>query len=104
MKKIIGFGFALALILSAAFMSDSFSAHAQGKVVVKKSKNIASKTWGGAKYVYRKTGQGTRYVYRKTKKGTVYVGKQTYRGGKWTYSKGKSGTKYVIRKTKDIVD
>lgn len=104
MKKLIGLFFAFAMILSAAFVSDSFSANAQGKVVVRKSKNVASKTWGGTKYVYRKGAQGTRYVYRKTKNGTVYVGKQTYRGGKWTYGKAKGGTKAVINKTKDIID
>jgi hypothetical protein len=108
MKKIIGITFAFAMILSAAFVSDSLSVSAQGKVVVRKSKNIASKAWNGTKsggkYIYRKTAGGTRYVYRKTKSGTVYVGKQTYRGGKWTYSKGKGGTKTVIRKTKNAID
>jgi hypothetical protein len=108
MKKIIGIIFAFAMILSAAFVSDSLSVNAQGKVVVRKSKNVASKAWNGtksgAKYVYRKTAGGTRYVYRKTKSGTVYVGKQTYRGGKWTYGKGKQGTKAVVSRTKKIVN
>lgn len=104
MKKLLGVFFAFAMILSAAFVSDSFSAHAQGGVVVRKSKSIASKTWGGTKYVYRKAAGGTRYVYRKTKRGTVYVGKQTYRGGKWTFHKGKRGTKAVVSRTKKILN
>lgn len=104
MKKLFGIFFAFAMILSAAFVSDSFSANAQGKVVVRKTKNIASKTWGGTKYVYRKAAGGTRYVYRKTKNGTVYVGKQTYKGGKWTFHKGKRGTKAVVSRTKKVID
>ena len=102
MNKFLGIFFAFAMILSAAFVIDSFSANAQGKVVVKKTKGAASQTWRGTKYVYRKGAQGTRFVYRKTKNGTVYVGKQTYRGGKWTYGKAKGGTKTVIRKTKNV--
>lgn len=104
MKKILGIFFAFAMILSAAFVSNSLSVNAQGNVVVKKSKSIASKSWGGTKYVYRKGAQGTRYVYRKTKNGTVYVGKQTWKGGKWTYSKGKRGTKAVVSRTKKIIN
>ncbi|HEY0429271.1 MAG TPA: hypothetical protein VGC76_15935 [Pyrinomonadaceae bacterium] len=103
MNKFLGVFFAFAMILSVAFVSNSFSASAQGKVVVKKTKSIASKTWGGTKYVYRKGAQGTRYVYRKTKNGTVYVGRQSVRGGKWTYGKAKGGTKAVISRTKKIV-
>lgn len=108
MKKILGVFFAFAMILSAAFVSNSLSVNAQGNVVVRKSKNVASKTWNGTKkgasYIYRKSANGTRYVYRKTKSGTVYVGKQTYRGGKWTFHKGKRGTKAVVSRTKKVVN
>lgn len=105
MKKLLGIFFAFAMILSVAFVSDSFSASAQrsGTVTVKKRNNgIASRTYRGGRYVYRKSANGTRYVYRKTKQGTVYVGKQTYKGGKWTYRKTKGGTKAVISRTKKI--
>jgi hypothetical protein len=104
MKKLLGIFFAFAMILSAAFVSDSFSASAQGKVIVRKSKNIASKTWGGTKYVFRKGANGTRYVYHKTKRGTVYVGKQTWKGGKWVTHKVKRGTKATVSRTKKVVD
>lgn len=105
MKKLLGLVFALAMILSVAFVADSFSVMAQrsGNVTVKKRNNgIGSRTVRGSKYVYRKSANGVRYVYRKTSKGTVYVGKQSYKGGKWAYGKGKRNTKAVISRTKKI--
>lgn len=95
MKKLLSLFFAFAMILSVAFVADSFSANAQNN-------GVATKTTQGGKYVYRKGENGTRYVYRKTSKGTVYVGKQTYKGGKWTYGKVKRNTKAVVSRTKKI--
>ena len=105
MKKFLGLVFAFAMILSVAFIADSFSVMAQrsGTVTVKKRNNgIASRTYRGGRYIYRKSANGVRYVYRKTSKGTVYVGKQTYKGGKWTFHKTKRGTKAVVSRTKKI--
>lgn len=102
MKRLLGIFFAFAMILSVAFISDSFSANAQ--TVKRKNNGIASKTWRGGKYVYRKGANGTRYVYHKTKRGTVYVGKQTWKGGKWTTHKTKRGVKAVVSRTKKIVN
>ena len=124
MKKLTGLFFALAMLLSVAFVGDSvsgnnpFSAQAQtrtGRVTVKKRNNgIASRTYRGGKYVYRKAKNGTVYVYRKTAQGTVYVGKRVYSGGTYVTQKsvkgGKSGgrktvggTKAVFSRTKKIV-
>ncbi len=109
MKKLTGLFFALAMLLSVAFVGDSvsgnnpFSAQAQtrtGRVTVKKRNNgIASRTYRGGKYVYRKGKNGVVYVYRKTAQGTVYVGRKTYQGGKYVTAKTVKGTKYVGRKT-----
>jgi hypothetical protein len=109
MKKLTGLFFALAMLLSVAFVGDSvsgnnpFSAQAQtrtGRVTVKKRNNgIASRTYRGGKYVYRKAKNGTVYVYRKTAQGTVYVGKRVYSGGKYVTQKSVKGGKYVGRKT-----
>lgn len=109
MKKLTGLFFALAMLLSAAFVGDvasennPLSAQAQtrtGRVTVRKRNNgIASRTYRGGKYVYRKSKNGVVYVYRKTAQGTVYVGKRVYRGGKYVTTKTVKGTKYVGRKT-----
>jgi hypothetical protein len=110
MKKLMSGFFALAMLLSSAFLSNAissnnpFSVKAQEVTVKKKNRGIASTTWRGTKYVYRKAAGGARYVYRKTAQGTVYVGKQTWKGGKWTYSKGKRGTKAVVSRTKKILN
>jgi hypothetical protein len=109
MKKLTGLFFALAMLLSVAFVGDvvseknPFSAQAQtrtGRVTVRKRNNgIASRTYRGGKYVYRKSKNGVVYVYRKTAQGTVYVGRKTYQGGKYVTRKTVTGTKYVGRKT-----
>lgn len=109
MKKLTGLFFALAMLLSVAFVSDvvseknPFSAQAQtrtGRVTVRKRNNgIASRTYRGGKYVYRKSKDGVVYVYRKTAQGTVYVGRKAYQGGKYIGGKTVKGTKYVGRKT-----
>ena len=104
MKGLKGLFFAVALILSLAFVGGTVTkAYGQVTVVKKTSKGIWSKTKGGATYIYRKGKGGTRYVYRKGKQGTVYVGKQTYRGGKWTYSKGKSGVGKAVSGVKKVI-
>ncbi len=109
MKKLTGLFFALAMLLSVAFVGDAvsennpFSAQAQtrtGRVTVKRKNNgIASRTYRGGKYVYRKSKSGVVYVYRKTAQGTVYVGKRVYRGGKYVTQKSVKGGKSVGRKT-----
>lgn len=102
--------FAFVMLLSLTFFSDAissnnpFSVKAQQVSVKRKSRGLASYTYGGAKYLYRKSAGGVRYVYRKTAKGTVYVGKQTWRGGKWTFGKAKGGTKAVVSRTKKILN
>ena len=102
MKKIIGLVFALAMILSLAFIGEMtsgnnpLSAQAQTSVRRKKSGNVFTRS---GKYVYRKGRNGVTYVYRKTKNGTVYVGKKSYQGGKYVAGKGVQGTKYVGKKT-----
>ena len=109
MKKLMSGFFAIAMLLSSVFISDAissnnpFSVKAQQVSVKRKNNGIASRTYRGAKYIYRKSAGGVRYVYRKTAKGTVYVGKQTYKGGKWTFHKGKRGTKAVVSRTKKIL-
>jgi len=110
MKKLTGLFFALAMLLSVAFVGDSvsgnnpFSAQAQtrtGRVTVKKRNNgIASRTYRGGKYIYRKGKDGVIYAYRKTAQGTVYVGKKTYQGGKYVGKKTVQGTRYTAHKTK----
>lgn len=110
MKKLASGFFAIVMLLSMAFFSEAVSTNnplsvkAQQVSVKRKSRNLASKTYRGGKYVYRKSAAGVRFVYRKTAKGTVYVGKQVYKGGKWTFSKTKKGTKAVINRTKKIID
>lgn len=109
MKKLTGLFFAVAMLLSVAFVSEAvseknpFSAHAQtrtGRVTVRKRNNgIISRTFRGGKYVYRKGKDGVIYTYRKTAQGTVYVGKKTYQGGKYATTKTVKGTKYVGKKT-----
>ncbi|MGI8467360.1 MAG: hypothetical protein ACR2N3_02800 [Pyrinomonadaceae bacterium] len=105
MKKIIGLFFALAIILSLAFVGEMTTGHnplaAKAQVTVKKKRvgGVVGATARGAKYIYRKGKNGVVYVYRKTKKGTVYVGKKTYQGGKYVGTKTVQGTKYVTRKT-----
>lgn len=109
MKKLTGLFFALAMLLSAAFVggvasdNNPFSAQAQtrtGRVSVKRKNNgIASRTYRGGKYIYRKAKNGTIYVYRKTAQGTVYVGKKAYQGSKYVGKKTYQGTKYVGKKT-----
>jgi hypothetical protein len=102
MKKLTSLIFALAMILSIAFVGEMTSSHnpfsADAQVTVKKKRSGG--LVGGGKYVYRKAANGTRYVYHKTKRGTVYVGKQTWKGGKYVTSKTVTGTKYTSHKVK----
>ena len=105
MKKIIGLVFAMAMILSLAFIGEMssgnnpLSAKAQVSVRKKKSGGLYGKSKRGVKYVYRKGKNGVVYVYRKTAKGTVYVGRKGYQGGKYVTKKSYQGGKYVTKKT-----
>lgn len=105
MKKFIGFAFALAMILSLAFIGELTSgnnpmaAKAQVTVRKKRSGGVYGKSKRGVKYVGKKTYRGGKYVVRKGYQGTKYVGKKSYQGGKYVGGKTVQGTKYVGGKT-----
>lgn len=105
MKKVIGLFFALAMILSLAFIGEITSgnnplaAKAQVTVRKKRSGGLYGKSKRGVKYVGRKTYRGGKYVVRKGYQGTKYVGRKSYQGGKYVGGKSVQGTKYVGRKT-----
>lgn len=107
MRKVIGLFFALAMILSLAFVGQLTTGNnplaAKAQVTVKKKRigGVVGATARGAKYIYRKGKNGVVYVYRKTAKGTVYVGKKVYQGGKYVTVKTVQGGKYVGEKTVD---
>jgi hypothetical protein len=89
-KKILAAFFAVAMVLSLAFVADfgssqnQFSAQAQTVRVKKKRVGPIRKIGRGTVYVGKKIWKGTKYVGKKTWKGTKYVGKKTWKGTKWT--------------------
>ncbi|HEX8369522.1 MAG TPA: hypothetical protein VF604_13330 [Pyrinomonadaceae bacterium] len=95
MKKITSLIFALAMILSIAFVGELTSSHnpfsADAQVTVVRKKRVgAIRTIGrGGKYVVRKTWNGTKYVSKKVWVGTKWTGKTTYRGGRKVVSRTK---------------
>jgi hypothetical protein len=116
MKKTIGIFFALAMILSLAFIGDALSSdnplavQAQtqtrtGSVTVRRKRTggIVGGTVRGTKYVAHKTKRAAKYVAHKTVRGTVYAGKKTVQGTKWTAHKTKRGAKAVTSRTKKIL-
>jgi hypothetical protein len=111
MKKISSVIFALAMLLSVAFIGEAtssnspFSVQAQTMQTTRQSnvtvrRKRSGGIVGGAKYVGKKTYQGAKYAGKKTVQGTKYVGKKTYQGGKYVGTKTVQGTKYAAHKTK----
>lgn len=96
-KTFINLFFALAMVLSIAFVGEITSSNnpfsAQGQTVSVKKKKVGAvrKIYRGGKYVGSKVWTGTKWVGAKSWKGTKYVGKKTW-----------NGTKYVGKKTKSI--
>ncbi len=88
-KTILSLFFAMAMILSLAFVGEiasnknPFSAQAQTAKVKKKKVGAIRYIGRGSKYVGKQVWNGTRWVGVKTWKGTKYVGKKTWKGTKW---------------------
>lgn len=95
MKKITSLIFAVAMILSIAFVGEMtssnnpFSADAQVTVVRKKRVGAIRTVGRGGKYVVRKTWNGTKYVSKKVWTGTKWTGKKTYKTGRKVVSRTK---------------
>ena len=108
MKRVIGLVFALAMILSLAFIGEITSgnnplaAKAQVTVRKKRSGGLYGKSKRGVKYVARKSYRGGRYVVRKGYRGGKYIGRKSYQGGKYVGKKTVGGAKAVGSKTKKI--
>ncbi|MDQ3799918.1 MAG: hypothetical protein M3384_10730 [Acidobacteriota bacterium] len=96
MRKITSLIFALAMILSIAFVGEltsstnnPFSAEAQVTVTRKKRVGAIRTIGRGGKYVVRKTWNGTKYVSKKVWVGTKWTGKQTVKTGRKVVSRTK---------------
>ena len=98
MKKITSLIFALAMILSIAFVGEINSSHnpfsADAQVMVKSKKRVG---------IVRSVGRGGKYVVRKTWNGTKYVSKKVWVGTKWTGKKTYKTGRKVVSRTKKIV-
>lgn len=112
MKKILSVFFALAMLLSIAFIGEAtsssspFSAQAQtqtrrGSVTVRRKRTGG--VVGGTRYVAHKTKRAVKYVAHKTVRGTVYVGKKTVQGTEYAAHKTKRGAKATVSRTKKII-
>jgi hypothetical protein len=98
MKKLTSLFFALTMLLSVAFVSESISTStstgnpfaAQAQVTVKKKRKP-----GAIRRVYR----GGKWVGNQVWTGTKWVSSKTWQGMKWTYKGGRK----VVSRTKKVV-
>lgn len=110
MKKLLSLTFALAMIMSIAFISNAvssgsnpYSAQAQTVTAKKRRPGVVRSVYRGGKYVGKQVWNGTKWVSSKTWKGTKYVGKKTVQGTKYAAHKTKRGTKATVSRAKKIL-
>jgi hypothetical protein len=110
MKKILNLTFALAMIMSVAFIGEAvssgnnpYSVKAQTVTVKKRRPGVIRSVYRGGKYVGKQVWNGTKWVSSKTWQGTKYAGRKTVQGTRYAAHKTKRGTKAVISRTKKIV-
>jgi hypothetical protein len=110
MKKLLGLTFALAMIMSIAFVGEAvstgnnpYSVQAQTVTVKKRRPGVVRSVYRGGKYVGKQVWNGTKWVSSKTWKGTKYVGKKTYQGTKFVARKTKRGAKATVSRAKKIL-
>jgi hypothetical protein len=96
MKKLTSLIFALIMVFSIAFVSETlsssgnpFAAQAQVTVRKKRKPGIARRTYRGGRYVIRRTWDGTKWVSKKVWVGTKWTGKKTWKTGRKVVSRSK---------------
>ena len=98
MKKLTSLVFAIAMLFSIAFVSETISSSthtgnsfaAQAQTVKKKRKvGAVRRIYRGGKWVGTKVWNGSRWVARKTWHGTKWVGKKSWKTGRKVVSRTK---------------
>lgn len=99
MKKLTSLFFALAMLLSVAFVSESISSAtstgnsfaAQAQVTVKKKRKpgVTRRIYRGGKWVGVQVWNGSRWVVKKSWAGTKWVGRKSYKTGRKVVSRTK---------------
>jgi hypothetical protein len=117
MRKLLGFLFAFAMILSLAFVGEAFSPNSSsvlsqtqtrrqtGRVVVRRKRTggVVGATARGTRYVAHKTKRAAKYTAHKVKRGTIYTAHKTAQGTRYAAHKTKRGTKAAYRGTKKVL-
>ena len=88
-KKILNLFFAVAMVLSVAFIGEltsnhnPYSAQAQTATVKKKSVGVVRKAYKGGKYIGKQGWTGTKWVGLKSRDGAKFIAGKTWNGTKW---------------------
>lgn len=95
MKKLSAMFFALAMVLSIAFVAGSasgggpFAASAQTVTAKRRKGGVIRRGYAGGKWVTRKVYRGGKWVTVKTWQGSKWVGKKSWRTGRKVVSRTK---------------
>ena len=110
MKKILNLTFAIAMIMSLAFIGDAISSDnnplsvkGQTVTVRKRRPGVVRSVYRGGKYAGKQVWNGTKWVSSKTWQGTKYAGKKTVQGTKYAAHKTKRGAKATVSRAKKIL-
>lgn len=104
-KSIISFCFAVAMVLSMAFVGEilssgnnPFAANAQTTTVKKRKVGVIRRAYRGGKYIGNQVWTGTKWVGVKSYQGARIVARTSVKGAKYAGKKTVKGAKYIGRK------